>query len=240
MGRLEDAASILGQALVAANEEGEIQIGGWAHSHHVAIAELKGEIGSALEHAHRGVDIAEKAGDTHALVFAYACLGAAFGMKQEWGEAVAILERARRVIAEGGSGLNWEAYILAHLAGAYHGVGDFRQAGLVSDAAIDVGRKRSTPVLGMPAYPTRACILRSMKGASAREEIANVLREAAALIDETGAEGWRPFVHEELGALAELSGDAAGRERELREAHRLFIEMGATGHAARVAKVIGT
>ena len=32
-----------------------------------------------------------------------------------------------------------------------------------------------------------------------------------------------------------MLGDSAGRERELREAHRLFTEMGATGHARRVA-----
>ncbi len=35
--------------------------------------------------------------------------------------------------------------------------------------------------------------------------------------------------------LAEQQGDAAGRDRELREAQRLFTEMGATGHAERVA-----
>ncbi len=39
--------------------------------------------------------------------------------------------------------------------------------------------------------------------------------------------------------LAALLGDDAGRERELREAQRLFTEMGATGHAERVGRALG-
>ncbi len=41
-------------------------------------------------------------------------------------------------------------------------------------------------------------------------------------------------------ALIKTEGlDEAGRERELREAHRLFTEIGATGHAERLAKELG-
>ncbi len=39
--------------------------------------------------------------------------------------------------------------------------------------------------------------------------------------------------------LTALLGDDAGRERELREAHRLYTEMGAVGHAARVGRELG-
>ncbi len=35
---------------------------------------------------------------------------------------------------------------------------------------------------------------------------------------------------------AHARGDAASRERHLREAHRLYTEMGATGHAERLAR----
>jgi hypothetical protein len=43
------------------------------------------------------------------------------------------------------------------------------------------------------------------------------------------------MVHVELAELARQSGDADGHDRELREAHRLFTEIGATGHADRLA-----
>jgi hypothetical protein len=39
--------------------------------------------------------------------------------------------------------------------------------------------------------------------------------------------------------LARLVGDEAARERELREAHRLFTEIGAPIRAAEVAKELG-
>jgi len=36
--------------------------------------------------------------------------------------------------------------------------------------------------------------------------------------------------------LAQLSGEAAARQREVRGAHRLFSAMGATGHAERISR----
>ena len=56
------------------------------------------------------------------------------------------------------------------------------------------------------------------------------------MIDETGARGYQPFVHEERAELARAQGDETTRERELREAHRLYTEMAATGHAQRLAR----
>ena len=41
---------------------------------------------------------------------------------------------------------------------------------------------------------------------------------------------------EERARLARLTGDGAAAERELREAHRLYEAIGATGHAGRLAK----
>ena len=46
-------------------------------------------------------------------------------------------------------------------------------------------------------------------------------------------------VHEESAKLGRLHGDEAARERELREAHRLYTEVGGTGHAERLALELG-
>jgi hypothetical protein len=48
-----------------------------------------------------------------------------------------------------------------------------------------------------------------------------------------------PFLHVERAELARLVGDEAQRERELREAHQLFTEIGAPVRAAEVAKEFG-
>jgi hypothetical protein len=44
------------------------------------------------------------------------------------------------------------------------------------------------------------------------------------------------MVMEEQARLTRLTGDDAAAERELRDAHRLYEEMGATGHAKRLAR----
>jgi hypothetical protein len=52
----------------------------------------------------------------------------------------------------------------------------------------------------------------------------------------SGAKSYEPFLHVERAELARLTGDKATCERELREAHRLFIEIGAPIHAEQVTR----
>jgi hypothetical protein len=52
----------------------------------------------------------------------------------------------------------------------------------------------------------------------------------------SGAKSYEPFLHVERAELARLTGDETNRQRELRDAHRLFIEIGATIRAAAIAK----
>jgi hypothetical protein len=66
--------------------------------------------------------------------------------------------------------------------------------------------------------------------AQPRERIERELERVAELVDATGAEILRPRIHE---ARAKL--DAAARGQELREAQRLYAEMG-SAHADRIAQ----
>ncbi len=66
-----------------------------------------------------------------------------------------------------------------------------------------------------------------------------LLDTAERRVEETGAVALAPHVRLVRAELAEHLDDAAARDRELREAHRLFTEMGATGHAERVASELG-
>ncbi len=68
------------------------------------------------------------------------------------------------------------------------------------------------------------------------DQVEEALRCAEQLISETRGRAFQPFVHEERANLARLRGDDAACERELREAHRLYTEMGAVGHAERVGR----
>ncbi len=69
-----------------------------------------------------------------------------------------------------------------------------------------------------------------------RGEIESALESCLSLVEQTQARVYEPHVYELRAELAHLQGDAANRERYLREAHGLFTEMGATGHAERLAR----
>jgi hypothetical protein len=58
-------------------------------------------------------------------------------------------------------------------------------------------------------------------------------------LDMSGAKSYEPFLHVERAEWARLVGDEATLECELREAHRLFMEIGAPIRAAEVAKELG-
>jgi len=56
----------------------------------------------------------------------------------------------------------------------------------------------------------------------------------------TEARAYTSWVHVERAELPRVVGDEVGRQRELREAHRLFTAMGATARAEQVARELGS
>jgi hypothetical protein len=85
----------------------------------------------------------------------------------------------------------------------------------------------------------RARALLARDGARAAGDVEAILAEAEQRIAETGARIHLPDVHLARAELARLTGDEAARQRELREAHRLFTAMGATTRAEEVARELG-
>ncbi len=93
-----------------------------------------------------------------------------------------------------------------------------------------------TPVREADAQLALAEVRRALDGDAARPEIEAALQRCSELIEQTGARLYTPQLHEQRAALADLADDAGEAERERREAHRLYTEMGATGHAERLAQ----
>ncbi len=83
-------------------------------------------------------------------------------------------------------------------------------------------------------------VLLRVEGANVRARIEEALKRAEALVDETGGEVMRPALCLYHAELARLRGDEAARTNKLREAHRLYTETGATGHAERLARELAT
>jgi hypothetical protein len=152
-----------------------------------------------------------------------------------WHDALEILQRAlaigseRRLHAQEGG-------LLGVMAAALLGLGDRKKAlGLVEEA-VALCRRRGTRLYEFSAQLTRIRALREIQGVEERREIEAALAEADAWLEMSGAKSYEPFLHVERAELARLIGDDAARERELREAHRLFMEIGAPVRAAEVAK----
>jgi hypothetical protein len=146
---------------------------------------------------------------------------------------IALMHKSRMLL--------WEGRALAYLAQAYLAEGDRQRARTTADAAVAAAKDHGARVqCECAARLARVRILLSIEGATARDEIQAELGTLERLVEDTKAESYRPFIHEERASLASLLGDDAARARELREAHRLFIDMSATGHAERLAKELGS
>ena len=88
----------------------------------------------------------------------------------------------------------------------------------------------------LQARISRATVRLRTQGASARASIEEDLERASQLIATHGMSAYEFPVLELRAELARTLGDEARSERLLREAHRRCVELGATGHAERLAR----
>jgi hypothetical protein len=109
----------------------------------------------------------------------------------------------------------------------------------LAEEGIAVCRRRGARFWEFSALLTRTHALREIHGVQARREIEAALVEADAWLEMSGAKSYEPFLRIERAELARLTGDDATRRRELREAHRLFTEIGAPIRAVEVARELG-
>jgi tetratricopeptide (TPR) repeat protein len=191
-----------------------------------------------LAHARQTVDYAERTGSQFGRSVSHYNLGAANVLNRAWYDALEALEQALTIAREQRLLLN-QGRVLAEIAAAYLGLGERDRALALADEAIEFCRLVGTRLFEFSAQLTRVRALRETRGLQATKEIDAALGEADAWLQMTGAKSYEPFLHVERAELAKLTGDEAARERELREAHRLFTEIGAPIRAAQVAKELG-
>jgi adenylate cyclase len=184
---------------------------------------------AALAHGRRAAEFAEEDGAVSTLGLSYLALGHACVSEARWQEAVEALERA----GEHGPA---KFQVEAQLARAWLGLGDTDRARRAADDGVAATRTPGFRVMEIAAQLALASVLLQTEGAPARASVEAALSRADHLVHETAYLASEPLVHLERAQLMSVLGDPAGRERELREAHRLFSEMGAAGHAELVAR----
>jgi tetratricopeptide (TPR) repeat protein len=194
-----------------------------------SVRDLSGDATRARVDALEAMEIGEQAHVSNTIAFAGTTLGSAHVQDGSWAEAVEVLERARSLVQKDRLGI-LKTLNLCPLARAYLGRGDGRKARELADEAV-----RSGTWIAL-AQLTLARVLLGTEGSRAADAVEAALRRVDEIAERERARNLEAEMLEVRAELARLLGDLDEHERELREAHRLWTEMGATGHAERVAR----
>jgi class 3 adenylate cyclase/tetratricopeptide (TPR) repeat protein len=240
LGELEEARRLLEQGRKIAREQGDIEVVGWSHQWSTWLAYFQGEPEAALGHAQQALEIAERIGGSMSRAYAWFTLGWAERMRGEWRQAIKALERSLAIARESRTQAERDVSRLALLGESYLGLGDLERARALVAEGLAIAQARGHRSGETHTSLALARVLLGSAGPAARAEIEAALARALELARDTGAKAFEPLVHVERAELARQSGDEEGRARELREAHRLFTAMGAAGHAARLARELGS
>jgi class 3 adenylate cyclase/tetratricopeptide (TPR) repeat protein len=236
-GRLRDGAPELDRVIELARTSQRLTVLWFSHGLHVYRCEVTGEAASALAHGREAVDYAERTGNQIGRIFAYLNLGNANVLNGTWRDALEVLETALTIVRERRLSVN-EGYVLGAMAAAHLGLGDHAKALGIAEEAIAVCRRRGARLREISALLTRMRALREIEGRQAKGKIEAALAEADSWLEMSGAKSYEPFLHVERAELARLMGDEGSRQRGLREAHRLFADIGAPIRAAEIAKAL--
>jgi len=240
LGRLDAGARDLERAAELARAHGHIEVLGFTHGEYVTLARIRGDTETALAHARETMRVADKLGSPFFRAGACLSFGQAHILGNKWEAARGALEEALAIARAGHAFVETEPLALTWLAAAHRGLGMNDQALVLAEEALAVAERRRTRLAECIALIGRARIMLRSDAPRRHAAIESALGRALALVEETGARSNEPFVRVELARLAAVTGDQVARQRELREAHRLFTEMGAGPRAARVARELGS
>ena len=230
MGRLREAEAGAVRALELAQQYGLEETRCWTHIVWVNLGVAKGESGpNVLARARLAAEAAERAGSDQAQAMSHLALSVAGAHDGQWDLAIAAAEEGLRVWRTKRVCGDFAAQMLAAHARALLGAGARERACEASAEAIAVAQRHGQPVHEVEATLADARCLREFRGGEARAAIEARLREASRLIDQTGAERWRPHLHVERAELHRLLAESDAARHEFAEADRLFAAMGATG-----------
>ena len=240
LGRFREAATAFERADERARRFGENEMLSWIEFMRADTVTRAGDASAALSMARRAIESTEKIGSVLGRVMAHASYGTACVLAEQWQSARESLDFALDLGRAKQAGLYLEPYYVAALAEAHLGLGDQPRARQLAEEALQIALRAQMRVAEVRALLARARVALTLDGVAARAEIESILERALALVHTTGARSFEPQIHVERARLAGLLSEAAGRQQWLREAHRLFTEMGATGHAERVGLLLVT
>jgi hypothetical protein len=195
---------------------------------------LDGDSASAAAFAQNAMVDVDQVQTGMARVTANMCMGRACLVNQEAAKADLFLANALQISDETHAAGMFRGLALAHLSSAQLAQNNVEAALKTAEEAVDYSRPRGLKWDPEPWFAWARALIAAGEQSAAREAI----DEAQRVIDETRAKSFQPFLHECRARFAEVFDAQWTRDDELRETHRLFVKLGATGHAERVARML--
>jgi tetratricopeptide (TPR) repeat protein len=192
--------------------------------------------GSALEHARRCLEIAEKLDNESSRTLGYGALGWAALVGGQPQDACEALRESVAIARAHNSQLSFVPELLAALSEAQLAVGERSDALATAREALALASGNGSSYFEAHAQIALASALLETDAGPPRAEIESALERAEQLVEAIEGRALLPRILEQRGRLAHALGDAKGASRALREALELYRELGATGHAERLAR----
>ena len=235
LGRIAEAGNEMERAQKIVSRIQEAETRGYFHAFWVHFALCKGDRELALQNGRDAARLAEDTGIPLQLADAYLALGSAQILDENWEAAKKNFEHALQIVQEHSVLVAMRSRILLGLAQAHLGLDEARRALGHIEEMLEMPEVSGMRTIELSAHLVHARALLRTQGARAAESIQDSIAKAIALVDLTGAEAYRPDVHLVLAELAEAAGDAENHRAQREIAHRLYVEVGATGHAQKLA-----
>jgi class 3 adenylate cyclase/tetratricopeptide (TPR) repeat protein len=228
LGRVREAEPYLSRGMEEARSSTDPVVHGLAPMWAAWAKDLRGDAKGALAYARQALEGSVRVGASSLIGGCYFVLARALLANGQYGEAVDAVDGAARTGLGLSRLLSRPCRPLALL-----GFGDAERARAAAEEAVaEAIRSGARLVEGDARLAMATVAVRTSDRAPAEAELAGIER----LVAETGYRVLLGSIHELRAELAAAEGNSAAPERELREAHRLFSEMGATGHAKRIAR----
>jgi len=244
MGQLEEALGLYAAALRLARDSSLPENLGWTRGNLTILAEYTGEtafeeLGDVTSAAVEAMRIAEDLGSAFSRLVAGASMGSACLLTGRNDDAAGALRDGLELARRHRVGLEFEALLLARLAQAHTRGGDTAAGQSAAEEAVAAASERGQRFWEIQARLALAEALTAGGATRSRGTAEKVLVRAEALVAETGARVLAPQVAEARARLLSGCGERAAAEESLREALRLYTEVGATGHARRLERELG-
>jgi adenylate cyclase len=235
LGRLDEVDEALRQAIALARERGELAILSWGLGLRAAHGEWSGETATALASARQGLEIAERAGVAFFITVVLSWLGDALRLEQSYPEALEVYQRTLDLIRSKRVALQWKPVLFSAQALVDSALGGHEKAVARARSALEESLSGGNRIGEGVARLTLTRVLLATGDPALHDEVETTVELAEALCEQTGMRVYLPPLLEVRAALAERRSNPQEARQRLREAHRLYDEMGATGHAKRLA-----